>query len=57
MAKHTCLCLKCGRYFDLAIPHGKSVEDENCPLCGGGNIVQHNPMDFLKQAFGGYGGG
>jgi rRNA maturation endonuclease Nob1 len=57
MAKHTCLCLKCGQYFDLAIPQGRSVEDENCPLCGGENIVQHNPMDFLQQVFGGYGGG
>ncbi len=55
--KKTCLCLKCGQYFDLALPEGADLSEQKCPQCGGENIVEHNPMDFLRQLFAGSGGG
>lgn len=56
--KHSCLCLQCGRAFELVLKPAENVEDRNCPICGGGNIVKHNPQSFFNSLFGGgYGGG
>lgn len=55
--KKTYLCLRCGQYFDLALSADAKAEEQKCPLCSGENVVEHNPMDFLRQLFAGSGGG
>jgi rRNA maturation endonuclease Nob1 len=57
MPRHTCLCLGCGRHFELCLAEGEDPTEEKCPLCGGGNVVKHNPTGFFNSLFGGPGGG
>jgi predicted RNA-binding Zn-ribbon protein involved in translation (DUF1610 family) len=51
------MCLTCGRAFMLALEPGEEIIDQNCPVCGGSNIVKHDPRNFLESLFGGFSGG
>jgi DNA-directed RNA polymerase subunit RPC12/RpoP len=55
--QHSCMCMQCGRAFQIVLEAGKSVDDGvNCPICGGANVVAHNPNNFFNQIFGSGGG-
>ncbi len=53
--KHSCMCLECGRAFELVLEASDNIEDNNCPICNGSNIVKHNPQSFFEMLFGGAG--
>lgn len=57
MNTHTCLCLQCGRAFEIALADGAQVSEQNCPICGGNNVIEHNPQNFFNSLFGFTGGG
>ena len=54
--KHSCMCLQCGRGFDLVLDASDDINKQNCPICGGNNIVKHEPQSFFEMLFGGAGG-
>ncbi len=54
--KHSCMCLQCGRAFDLVLSPDDNLEDKNCPVCDGANLVKHDPQSFFEMVFGGAGG-
>ena len=54
--KHSCMCLQCGRGFELVLSPEDSIEGKNCPICGGDNIVKHEPQSFFENIFGASGG-
>lgn len=55
--KETCLCLKCGGGFELALEENADMTKEKCPLCNGNNVIKYNPQDFFTKFFGGRVGG
>lgn len=57
MKNHTCLCLKCGRAFTMALRDEDEVNDQKCPICGGQNVIEHNSQNFFNSLFGFTGGG
>ena len=57
MKNHTCLCLKCGRAFTMALDDATEVNDQKCPVCGGNNVIEHNSQNFFESLFGFTGGG
>ncbi len=54
--KHSCMCMQCGRSFELALPISEEIDGKNCPICGGDNIVKHEPQSYFEMFFGGAGG-
>ena len=54
--RHSCMCLQCGRAFELALEPSDDIEGKDCPICGGSNIVKHDPKSFFEMFFGGAGG-
>jgi len=52
----SCMCMSCGRVFTLEVVVGQDINDQTCPVCGGGNVVEHDPQSFFESIFGGAGG-
>jgi len=57
MKNHTCLCLQCGRAFTIVLKDDADVNDQDCPICGGHNVIEHNSQNFFESLFGFTGGG
>lgn len=57
MPRQSCLCLTCGRHFELVLPEGEELSRQKCPVCGAANLVSYNPASFFSSLFGGRGGG
>lgn len=56
MQQHSCMCLLCGRAFQIVLEPEADISKQKCPICGGGNVVKHNPSSFLNSLFGSGGG-
>ena len=57
MKNHTCLCLQCGRAFEIALADNADISKQDCPICGANNVIEHNPQGFFNSLFGFTGGG
>lgn len=53
MSRHSCLCLQCGRVFVLALEAGAEINNQKCPICGGKNLIEHDPRRFFDFFAGG----
>ncbi len=42
--------------FDLVLDASDDINKQNCPICGGNNIVKHEAQSFFEMLFGGAGG-
>ena len=54
--KHSCMCMSCGRALTLVLGMDEDVNDQKCPICGGGNVVKYEPQSFFGNIFGASGG-
>ena len=54
--RHSCMCLQCGRAFEMAFEPTDNIQGKDCPICGGSNIVKHDPKSFFEMFFAGAGG-